>query len=142
MISLQGLYHRLPLGVRELLAYGLASAAALSVDAALMVVLIDLGAHYLVATAVGFCAGIAVAYGLSVSMVFRHRAIADRRREFAGFLAVGMIGLVLTQLLMAFWVSLIGLEPPVAKLPTAGLVFVFNFVARRTLLFSRPAPRP
>jgi len=142
MISLQGLYHRLPLGVRELLAYGLASAAALSVDAALMVVLIDLGAHYLVATAVGFCAGIAIAYALSVSMVFRHRAVADRRREFAGFLAVGIIGLVLTQLLMAFWVSLVGLEPPIAKLPTAGLVFVFNFVARRTLLFSRPAPRP
>jgi putative flippase GtrA len=141
MISPLGLYHRLPLGVRELMAYGLASAAALSVDAALLVVLIDLGAHYLVAAAVGFCAGIGIAYGLSVSMVFRHRAIADRRREFAGFLAVGLVGLVLTQLLMAFWVSLIGLEPPLAKLPTAGLVFVFNFVARRTLLFSRPAPR-
>jgi len=142
MISPLGLYHRLPLGLRELLAYGLASAAALSVDAALLVVLIDFGVHYLAATAVGFCAGIAVAYALSVSMVFRHRAIADRRREFAGFLAVGLVGLVLTQLLMAFWVSLVGLEPPLAKLPTAGLVFVFNFVARRTLLFSRPAPRP
>jgi len=142
MSRLLGLYHRLPLSLRELLAYGLASAAALSVDAALMVVLIDLGAHYLVATAVGFCAGIAVAYGLSISMVFQNRVVEDRRREFAGFLAIGLAGLILTQMLMAFWVSLIGLDPPLAKIPTAGLVFLFNFLVRRGLLFSAPDQRP
>jgi putative flippase GtrA len=74
-------------------------------------------------------------------MVFRHRAVVDRRREFIGFFGVGLAGLVLTQLLMALWVERLGLTPGLAKIPTAGLVFVFNFTVRRALLFSAPARR-
>lgn len=132
------LWRRLPVGLRELGLYGLASAAALAVDGGLLLVLTGLGLNYLIAAAIGFSAGIAVTYGLSVSVVFRHRPIIDRRREFVGFLGVGLAGLVLTQLLMALWVERVGLTPGLAKIPTAGLVFVFNFTVRRALLFRAP----
>ncbi|WP_419251998.1 GtrA family protein [Caulobacter sp. ErkDOM-YI] len=132
------LWRRLPVALRELGLYGLASAAALAVDWGLLLVLHGAGLNYLVATAIGFSAGIAVTYGLSVSVVFRHRPIADRKREFAGFLGVGLAGLVLTQLLMAFWVERLAMAPGLAKIPTAGLVFVFNFTVRRALLFRAP----
>ncbi len=132
------LWRRLPVALRELGLYGLASAAALAVDWSLLLVLHGAGLNYLVATAIGFSAGIAVTYGLSVSVVFRHRPIADRKREFAGFLGVGLAGLVLTQLLMAFWVERLAMAPGLAKIPTAGLVFVFNFTVRRALLFRAP----
>ncbi|OYX89929.1 MAG: hypothetical protein B7Y78_14170, partial [Caulobacter sp. 35-67-4] len=91
------LWRRLPVALRELGLYGLASAAALAVDWGLLLVLHGAGLNYLIAAAIGFGAGIAVTYLLSVSVVFRHRPIADRRREFAGFLGVGLAGLVLTQ---------------------------------------------
>lgn len=132
------LWRRLPEGLRELVLYGLASALALAVDWGLLLVLSRLGANYLAASAVGFVCGMAVAYGLSVSMVFRHRPVSDRRREFAGFLGVGLAGLVLTQGLMALWVEGLRLEPGLAKAPTAGLVFAFNFTVRRALLFRAP----
>jgi len=132
------LWRRLPVALRELGLYGLASAAALAVDWGLLLVLHGAGLNYLVATAIGFSAGIAVTYGLSVSVVFRHRPIADRKREFAGFLGVGLAGLVLTQLLMAFWVERLAMAPGLAKIPTAGLVFIFNFTVRRALLFRAP----
>ena len=132
------LWRRLPVSLRELGLYGLASAAALAVDWGLLLVLHGAGLNYLVATAIGFSAGIAVTYGLSVSVVFRHRPIADRRREFAGFLGVGLAGLVLTQLLMALWVERLAMAPGLAKIPTAGLVFIFNFSVRRALLFRAP----
>ena len=132
------LWRRLPEGLRELVLYGLASALALAVDWGLLLVLSRLGANYLAASAVGFVCGMAVAYGLSVSMVFRHRPVSDRRREFAGFLGVGLAGLVLTQGLMALWVEALRLEPGLAKAPTAGLVFAFNFTVRRALLFRTP----
>ena len=132
------LWRRLPAALRELGLYGLASAAALAVDWGLLLVLHGAGLNYLIATAVGFSAGIAVTYWLSVRVVFRHRPIADRRREFAGFLGVGVAGLVLTQLLMALWVERLAMAPGLAKIPTAGLVFIFNFTVRRTLLFSAP----
>jgi len=136
------LWRRLPVGLRELGLYGLASAAALAVDWGLLIVLTYIGVEYLAASAVGFSAGIGITYLLSISMVFRHRAVVDRRREFIGFLGVGIAGLILTQLLMALWVERLGMTPGLAKIPTAGLVFVFNFTVRRALLFSAPAPQP
>ncbi|WP_425994236.1 GtrA family protein [Caulobacter sp. DWR1-3-2b1] len=138
MTILADLWRRLPVGLRELGLYGLASAAALAVDWGLLLALHGAGVNYLFATAVGFSAGIAVTYFLSVSVVFRHRPIADRRREFAGFLGVGIAGLVLTQLLMALWVERLAMAPGLAKIPTAGLVFIFNFTVRRALLFRAP----
>ena len=132
------LWRRLPVGLRELGLYGLASAAALAVDWGLLLLLTDIGVEYLAASAVGFSAGIGITYLLSISMVFRHRAVVDRRREFIGFFGVGLAGLILTQLLMALWVERLGMTPGLAKIPTAGLVFVFNFTVRRALLFRAP----
>ena len=135
------LWRRLPEGLRELVLYGLASALALGVDWGLLLLLTRLGVNYLAASAGGFATGIAVTYLLSVSVVFRHRPIADRRREFAGFLGVGLAGLVLTQGLMVLWVEALRLAPGLAKAPTAGIVFLFNFIVRRALLFKAPRAR-
>jgi putative flippase GtrA len=143
------LWRRLPVrltgGLRELALYGFASALALGLDWGLLLLLTRFGAHYLVASATGFLSGMAVTYVLSVSVVFRHRVVADRRREFAGFLAVGLAGLLLTQGLMALWVGGLRMAPGLAKIPTAGIVFVFNFAARKALLFRAanvPAVQP
>jgi len=132
------LWRRLPEGLRELMLYGFASALALSLDWGLLLALTALGVNYLVASATGFVSGIAITYLLSVSVVFRHRPVADRRREFVGFIGVGLAGLVLTQGLMALWVGGLHLHPGLAKIPTAGIVFVFNFTVRRALLFKAP----
>jgi hypothetical protein len=134
------LWRRLPEGLREMALYGLASALALSLDGGLLLALTRAGVSYLVASGIGFSSGVGVAYALSVSVVFRHRPVADRRREFAGFLGVGLAGLILTQGLMALWVEVFGLTPGLAKIPTAGIVFLFNFVVRRALLFAAPGP--
>lgn len=135
MDELTRLWRRLPEGLRELVLYGFASALALGLDWGLLLLLTRLGVNYLVASATGFLSGMAVTYVLSVSVVFRHRAVADRRSEFAGFLAVGLAGLVLTQGLMALWVGGLHMGPGLSKIPTAGIVFVFNFVVRKALLF-------
>lgn len=138
MTSLAQLWRRLPEGLRELMLYGFASALALGLDWGLLLALTALGVNYLIASGTGFVSGIAVTYLLSVAVVFRHRPVADRRREFAGFVGVGLAGLVLTQGLMALWVEVLHLHPGVAKIPTAGIVFVFNFTVRRALLFKAP----
>lgn len=132
------IWRLLPEGLRELILYGLASAAALAVDWGLLVLLTWMGVDYLVASGSGFCVGIGVAYALSIRMVFAHRPIAERWREFTGFLVVGLAGLLLTQGLMMVWVEAFGMSPASAKAPTAGLVFLFNFTVRRALLFRAP----
>lgn len=132
------LWRLLPEGLRELALYGLASALALGLDWSVLLGLTSLGVNYLVASGTGFTSGVAVTYLLSISVVFRHRPVADRRREFVGFLGVGLAGLILTQGLMALWVEVLRMPPGLAKIPTAGIVFLFNFTVRRALLFRAP----
>ena len=94
------------------------------------------GLHYLAAAALGFTTGLAVAYGLSVRYAFRMRRVTSRAREFSAFAAIGLLGLVLTQVLLHLLVERLHLPVAVAKAPTAGIVFVFNYAVRRISLFS------
>lgn len=132
---------RRPLG-REFGAYLACSAAALAIDTALFRGLLALGLGYPLAAVAGFIAGLATSYGLSVRLVFRVRAVADRRLEFLLFAGVGVVGLVLTELLLWLLMGHLGIAAVPAKLATAGVVFVFNFTARKLALFTRPGPLP
>ncbi|MDR3464007.1 MAG: GtrA family protein [Beijerinckiaceae bacterium] len=135
--SLAGRHPRglVPRFVVDLVLYGMVSAVALCCDYGLLLVLAAHGVHYLVAQALSFSAGMMVAYALSARFVFSGRRGSSRSREAFGFFAVGLAGLILTQLLLALFVSGVGLGLAVAKIPVAGCVFLFNFLARRGLVF-------
>jgi putative flippase GtrA len=121
----------------DLLKYGFASAAALALDfAVLMFCFSILGFDHLVAAALGFLAGLTLVYVLSVRFVFRGRRRLRGRTEFIGFLVTGIAGLALTEALMHLFVDFGALPVALSKVPTAGFVFLFNFAARRALLFS------
>lgn len=132
---------RLRLMVADLIRYGLASALALAVDYGLLLLLSKrLGVAYLNATAIGFLTGMAVAYVLSIAVVFKGRRNVRASLEAASFVAIGVAGLALNQLMIWALVSHAGLDVAIAKAPTAGVVFMFNFLARRSLLFTPKAP--
>jgi putative flippase GtrA len=80
-------------------------------------------------------AGLVVAYALSVTLVFKYRRLKDRRLEFASFAAIGAGGLAVNSATMFFAVKYLGLHYLIAKCGAAGFTFVWNFVARRELLF-------
>jgi putative flippase GtrA len=123
--------------VHETWKYFLVSLAALAVDYGLLVGLTALAhVHYLVSAAVGFSAGLVLNYALSVAFVFRERRYQDRRWEFVGFLAIGVAGLALNEVLMKLFVETVGLGYALAKIPATGVGFVFNFGLRRVMLFT------
>jgi putative flippase GtrA len=121
----------------EFLRYLACSALALGVDAGLFALCTRQGVFYPVAACIGFLAGLAVAYLLSVRWAFRERAVRDAATEFAIFAAIGLAGLLLTELLLWVQIGVIGLPALAAKAGAAGLVFLFNFGARKALLFTR-----
>jgi len=138
-LSLLDLSRRGGLGriVVDLFKYGIVSLGALALDAGTMVFLNKaLGVNYLVAAAIGFTSGLGLVYWLSIRYVFGDIRRLRPSREIFGFLVTGLIGLLLNEILMKTFVEHVGLTVPVAKIPTAGLVFLFNFTARRMLLFS------
>jgi putative flippase GtrA len=124
----------------DLVRYGIASVGALALDAGTMLFLNKaLGVNYLVAAAVGFTSGLALVYWLSVRYVFGDIRRLRPSQEILGFLVTGLIGLLLNEILMSMFVERVGLSVALAKIPTAGFVFLFNFSARRVLLFSDAA---
>jgi putative flippase GtrA len=120
----------------DLIRYGACSAAALALDYGLLLLLSQaLGLHYLLASAIGFLSGLTLAYVLSIAFVFKGRRTLAAPHEFAGFAAIGVAGLGLTQVLLACLVGGLGLSVALAKPMTALVVFMFNFGLRRATLF-------
>lgn len=121
----------------EFVRYFACSVLALGADFGLFSLGLQLGLGYPLAAAVGFIAGLWVAYVLSIRFVFRTRVVADERVEFMVFACIGVLGLLLTEVLLWLLVARLGLLPLVAKLATACVVFCCNFGARKAALFTR-----
>lgn len=94
------------------------------------------GWHYLLAAALGFSAGLIFVYWASNVWVFNVRKWERHRlTEFSIFTLIGLIGLLLTMGCMWFFVELLFLSPLVAKLVTTALVLLWNYGARKVILY-------
>ena len=122
----------------DLVRYFAASLLALAVDlATLSACLRLLGLGLAWSATIGFVAGAVVAYLASIRWVFRARSFADAPLlEFLAFVAIGIAGLGVTQLVLWLGVTRMGLLPELVKLGAAGATFAFNYLARKSLLFA------
>ena len=127
--------------LRDLALYGLASGAALAVDWSALTLLVRDGMAAATAAAIGFSLGMLVTYVASIRFVYADRRHGSRLRELLIFAVIGLAGLGLNVLLICGFGAWLGLAAPIAKAPTAGLVFLFNFAARRAMLFATPAAK-
>ena len=124
--------------IREAVGYTAVSACAFCADVAILYVLVHYFSWwYLAAATVSFLVGLLLGYALSVALVFKYRRLKDRRLEFASFAAIGIVGVAINAAAMAFGVKYLGLHYLVAKCGAAGFTFLWNFAARRQLLFVR-----
>jgi putative flippase GtrA len=122
--------------LKDLLGYGAASACALIADVAVLWALVHfLSWGYLAAATTSFLVGAVVAYQLSTSIAFKHHRLASRKMEFASFVAIGGVGLLVNAAVIFVGVNFLGLHYLIAKCVAAGFTFTCNFIARRQLLF-------
>ncbi len=129
--------------LRDAVGYAVASGCALLLDAALLVCLIQCFSWwYLAAAAASFLAGMAVNYALAVRFVFNTHRFRNRNAEIAGFFAIGAVGLGINVGIIYVLVELVGLHYLVAKCVAAGFTLLFNFIARRQLLFVQRSSAP
>ena len=125
--------------------------AAFLVQFASFMIFINININYLIATPMAFILGLIANYALSVNWVFNKHALDNMWSEFVIFAVIGVVGMVLTEVLMWFFVDYvsfyqifynvhlynsshnIGLY--VANVVTAALVLFWNFFARKLTLF-------
>ena len=120
----------------QFMRYAVVGGVAFTADFALLFILTDgFGLHYLISAAAAFLLGLTVNYFLSVSWVFDLRALANKRAEFAVFAAIGLIGLGFNELFIWFFTEHVHFHYLVSKACATILVFLWNFVARKYILF-------
>jgi putative flippase GtrA len=94
--------------------------------------------HYLLANLVGLIAGLVLNYTMSIVWVFTacERTLEKQKAaEFGLFALVGFAGVGINQLLMYLMVDGLSLNEMVSKMVAAVLVLMWNFGARKLMLF-------
>ncbi len=119
----------------QLLRYFFVGGGAFAVDFGLLYLLTEWGLYYLLSAALAFMTGLTVNYALSVKWVFQEHALHSRIVEFALFTAIGLVGLGLNETIIWMATELAGVYYLFSKIISTVAVFVWNFAARKYLLF-------
>ena len=93
------------------------------------------GFHYLISTAGAFLLGLLTNYCLCRLWVFDRRTMESTPVEFLIFAVIGIVGLGLNEAIMWFVGEVIQLHYLIGKVISAGIVLIWNFGARKLILF-------
>ena len=100
--------------------------------------LYSFGWHYLIANFIGLVAGLVLNYAMSILWVFTAcKRILKKQKsiEFALFALIGIAGVGINQVLMYLMVGELRLNEMASKMIAAVLVLMWNFGARKLMLF-------
>lgn len=106
------------------------------VDFGLLYILTEYaGLHYLLSATLSFISGLLVNYIISCIWVFSNSKYKSRLVEFLFFAAIGVVGLLLNDALIWLFTDCIGTHYMFSKIVAAAIVYLWNFFARKYLVF-------
>jgi len=121
----------------QFIGYLFASAIALAVDICLLYVLTEyFHYYYLISATISFLSGIAITYILSKLYIFNKTKIKNKSVEFAVFLLIGVIGLLLNNIFIYIFTEYFGLYYMFSKCIVVVVTYLWNFFARKKFIFS------
>jgi putative flippase GtrA len=91
--------------------------------------------YYLISALIAFLLGLAINYLLSIKWVFDKRNVQNRKLEFILFMIIGVVGLGLNELFLWFLTDILLLYYLISKIVTSIIVYLWNFFARKFILF-------
>lgn len=119
------------------------------VDAGSLALLVEFaGMNEKLAAAVGFVLGLTVNYVLSTFWIFKNSKISNKAAEFLAFAVIGVIGLFMNIAIISLFSDYIGPKQPIKAIPVDKYymigklvstvnVFVWNFCARKFIIFDK-----
>lgn len=123
--------------VVQALRYAVSGGVAFVADFLLLYVLTDCAhVHYLLSAILSFCVGLLITYLLSVYWIFDKRRFDSRVPEIIIFVLIGLVGLLITALFMWLFTDLLQIHYLLSKVLTTFVSTVWNFLAKKFILFS------
>ena len=124
--------------IRFLVLYFLVSGGALAIDYGLFALMTKVfGIHHLIANPISFTTGSVFAYFGSICWIFEKRRFDSKSVEFIGFVLIGIGALGVNVAVVWFVTDYIGIEVLISKVFAAGASFLFNYLARRFIIFNK-----
>jgi putative flippase GtrA len=118
---------------------GVASTAAVVDVGSLWLLYSAIGLNHLLAAALAFGAGLVANFAMARRWVFGADG-PPTTREFSGYWLIGLMGLGLTEAIMFLGVDVGGMPVMLTKLGALGIVFSWNFLMRRFVLYRSSLP--
>jgi putative flippase GtrA len=123
-------------GLVQLFRYVFVGGFAFVADWGTMVLGVMAGMNEYVAVAVAFIVGLIVNFILSKWLVFQEKSEKTNAvGEFIAYGVIGVQGLLFTELLMFVQLEWLGIHYMIAKVIAAAIVLLWNFIARKVLLY-------
>ncbi len=95
----------------------------------------------IVANSLSFIAGLAVNYFISTFWIFKNSKVKNKLVEFISFAGIGVVGLLITMgitKLFEIWLGdTTSLFQIIAKIVSTAVSFLWNFFARKILLYTK-----
>ena len=96
------------------------------------------GCHYFLAAFIGFIIGLGVNYLLSKLFVFKKEsARTNAVSEFIIYGLIGAAGLLICELLIWIFIEKLLMDKLLSKLIASGVVLIWNFAARKAILYKK-----
>jgi len=121
----------------QLFRYTFVGGAAFIADFGLLYVLTEhMHLHYLLSATFAFIVGLTINYLLSKLWVFSNNTIKKQWLEFVIFALIGIVGLSLNNLFLWIFTDYCSIHYMLSKILTTIIVFFWNFLARKLILFN------
>lgn len=123
---------------KDLMGYVLVGGLATIVEWAIFWILnTPLKAHYILATAVAFIFSTFANWGFGRLFVFKKPKEQSLLKEIASVYLASMAGFVFNIIIMFFLVNLLKLNEMLSKIIATGVVFIYNFLIRKLLIYKK-----
>ncbi len=121
--------------IEQIMKFGVVGVIAFVIDYGLMVLLTEaFGVDYLLSATVSFIVSVTFNYLASMRYVFTHKEGLSRRREFAIFVVLSVIGLIINDACMYLGTTVLAVDYRLTKIGATLIVMVWNFVTRKKFL--------
>jgi len=120
----------------QLFRYLISGFFAFFVDALLLFLLTEyVHLYYLISVVIAYSVGLLVSYFTNIIWVFENRKKKQQSVELVIFIVISLLGLLFTFILMWLFTSELNIYYLYSKIITTIIVFIWNFVAKKWILF-------